>query len=142
MPRRLPTRQLSSAHRTNNAFAQVVRIGSGHTCWPPAPASRLNQTSPDSGIVPRVTQASSRSSAEWLPVSTEFPPERSDLSFRLRLQLRVVYRPLPSSREPLLAGASLKEVKHRYHERYRPGDGAVIASLENARRQGETALQR
>jgi hypothetical protein len=47
--RRCPARA-TARHRCHNPISKVRRIGSRHPCWPPTPASILNQKSPTTGI--------------------------------------------------------------------------------------------
>ena len=46
----LPAAQ-TPGHRRHYALAKIKRIGSRHPCWPPAPASILNQKSHRLGIL-------------------------------------------------------------------------------------------
>ena len=45
-PCRLPGRSARD-NRPSHALPKIVRIGSRHPCWPPSPASRSNQNSPN-----------------------------------------------------------------------------------------------
>jgi len=47
--RRRPARP-TCRYRAHNTIPQIRRIGSRHRCWPPTPASILNQKSKDLGI--------------------------------------------------------------------------------------------
>jgi len=40
-PRRHRPATPASLNRTNNALAKIIRIGSGHACWPPYPSQHL-----------------------------------------------------------------------------------------------------
>src|SRR5207248_34331 len=59
--RHLVTR-LASRNQSHRALPKVARIGSCHACWPPTPASSLNQISRPLGIPYRFTSTRSRSS--------------------------------------------------------------------------------
>ena len=68
MCRRRSSRHPASLNRQNHALAQIHRIGSDHACWPPIPASSLNQKTSALGIPYRVNPISSRSSRSWMGV--------------------------------------------------------------------------
>src|SRR6266851_6569195 len=65
--RRLAPRQTVLLNRSNNTLAKINRIRLCHPCWPPSPASMLNQIRPPKGIPNRISLMTSRSSMACSP---------------------------------------------------------------------------
>jgi hypothetical protein len=61
--RRPMARQAAGLNRRDHPLTKINRVRFAHPCWPPFPASMLNQNPPDLGILNRFRLNSYRSNA-------------------------------------------------------------------------------
>src|SRR5437879_12857243 len=67
--RRPITRHAPSQNGSNYPLAEIDRIRLAHPCWPPIPASMVNQKLADLGIPNRFNLSSSRFSRRYVTVA-------------------------------------------------------------------------
>jgi hypothetical protein len=69
--RRPMARQAAGLNRRDHPLAKINRVRFAHPCWPPFPASMLNQNPPDFGILNRFRLNSYRSKCTVAKAATE-----------------------------------------------------------------------